>query len=62
MQPKAFISAGFILSGPKLKISVQPDPTRPSNLDVVYDPKATYTAGEDMPGKFLIKFIKICLM
>ncbi|XP_053383340.1 structural maintenance of chromosomes flexible hinge domain-containing protein 1-like isoform X2 [Mercenaria mercenaria] len=49
LQPKAFISAGFVLSGPKLKISVQPDPTRPSNLDVSYNNKATYTAGESMP-------------
>jgi hypothetical protein len=51
LQPKAFISAGFVLSGPKLKISVQPDPTRPSSLDVSYNTKATYTAGEIMPGK-----------
>ncbi|XP_060561375.1 structural maintenance of chromosomes flexible hinge domain-containing protein 1-like [Ruditapes philippinarum] len=49
LQPKAFISAGFVLSGPKLKISVQPDPTRPSSLDVSYNTKATYTAGEIMP-------------
>ena len=50
LQPKAFISTGFVLSGPKLKIVVQPDPSRPSSLNVEYDTKYTLIVGQSMPG------------
>ncbi|KAL3892332.1 hypothetical protein ACJMK2_004548 [Sinanodonta woodiana] len=47
-QPKAFRSNG-VIAGPKLKIMVQPDPTRPSEMKVEYDNKAAFVVGEKMP-------------
>ncbi|WAR15910.1 SMHD1-like protein [Mya arenaria] len=49
VQPKAFISTSFVLSGPKLKISIQPDPTRPASLNVVYNTKLTLVVGQSLP-------------
>ena len=42
------------ISGPKVKISIQPDTTKPVNLVVEYDKNATYTVGEELPGNLSI--------
>ena len=49
IQPKCFINYTSI-GGSKIKISVQPDPTRPSDLSVEYNTKTVFIAGEKMPG------------
>ena len=49
MQPKSFINYTTIV-GEKIKISVQPDPSKPSDLAIEYNTKAVFIAGEKMPG------------
>lgn len=51
IQPKAFIPEGAIL-GPKLRIHVQPDPTRPTEMKVDFERNASFVVGEKVPGNF----------
>ena len=53
IQPKAFLGR-TTLSGPKLKISIQPDATKPTKLDVAYDKGRKYVVSEIFPGKFYL--------
>ena len=55
IQPKSFINYVTIV-GAKIKISVQPDPTRPSDLSVEYNTKTVFIAGEKMPGNYIKKY------
>ncbi|KAL4217928.1 inactivation of X chromosome by DNA methylation [Mactra antiquata] len=54
LQPKAFVMSSTVIPGPKLKVSIQPDPTRACSLNVSYDTKATYVAGDKMTD-FMVK-------
>ena len=56
IQPKCFINYASI-GGSKIKISVQPDPTRPNDLSVEYNTKTVFIAGEKMPGKELSSLV-----
>ena len=49
LQPKAFMGRTTI-SGPKIKISIQADMTKPVSLTVEYDKNASYTVSEHLPG------------
>ncbi len=53
LQPKAFIGKN-ILSGPKIKVSIQADTTKPIDIAVNYDEKMQYTVGETLTGDFKI--------
>ena len=44
------------ISGPKVKISVQPDSNKPVSLSVDYDKSASYTVGESLPD-FTVKVL-----
>ena len=55
MQPKAFVGKGTI-SGPKIKVSIQPDATKPVALAVEYNRNTTYTVGDSFT-EFKVKVI-----
>nr|KAI8727589.1 structural maintenance of chromosomes flexible hinge domain-containing protein 1-like; partial [Biomphalaria glabrata] len=48
IQPKANIFK-TVINGPKLIVNVQPDPLKPSAVEVSYNPKMTITAGQTFP-------------
>ena len=50
LQPKCLINYSTIV-GAKIKISIQPDPSRPDDLSIQYNTKTVFIAGEKMPGK-----------
>lgn len=52
LQPKAFLAGKNVLTGPKLRISLQPDPNRPVRLDVDYKERESYEAGGKLPGEW----------
>lgn len=58
IQPKANIFK-TVINGPKFIVNVQPDPLKPSAVEVSYNPKMTITAGQTFPGKG--SFIQIIL-
>ena len=49
LQAKAFVGRN-ILSGPKLKVAIQPDPTKPISINVEYDETVTCVVGQNLPG------------
>ena len=50
IQAKAFVGRS-VLSGPKLKVAIQPDPTRPVSVKVDYDSAEEYIVGQTLPGE-----------
>ena len=50
IQPKAFIGK-ITISGPKIKISIQPDLTKAVKVDVKYDKSKAIVVGDHLPGK-----------
>lgn len=50
IQPKALIGRQTI-SGPKMKISIQPDTSKPMALQVEYDRRSKYVVNEPLPGE-----------
>ena len=55
IQPKAFFNK-TVISGPKIKVNVQPDPNNPEELVVDYSKNAAFVAGEKLTGMFFILF------
>ena len=55
MQPKAFVGKGTI-SGPKIKVSIQPDATKPVALAGEYNRTTTYHVGDSFT-EFRVKVI-----
>ncbi|XP_074656148.1 structural maintenance of chromosomes flexible hinge domain-containing protein 1-like [Tubulanus polymorphus] len=55
IQAKALVGR-TVLMGTKLKINIQPDATKPVNLEVQYDAPPTYIVGEPLPV-FTVKII-----
>ncbi|XP_041360659.1 structural maintenance of chromosomes flexible hinge domain-containing protein 1-like [Gigantopelta aegis] len=55
IQPKAFVNK-TIVSGPKIKVNVQPDPNNPQELIVDYSKNASFIAGEKLT-EFTVKII-----
>ncbi|XP_071103421.1 structural maintenance of chromosomes flexible hinge domain-containing protein 1-like isoform X1 [Haliotis cracherodii] len=53
IQPKAFYNKS-VISGPKIKLNVQSDPTRPVELQVDYSKNAAFVAGDIFP-EFSVK-------
>ena len=51
-QAKATINR-TVLSGPKIRVSIQPDPMKPRELQVDCSKTANFVVGQKMPGKFL---------
>ncbi|KAH9491932.1 Structural maintenance of chromosomes flexible hinge domain-containing protein 1 [Bulinus truncatus] len=48
LQPKATLQKN-VISGPKYVVNVQPDPLKPSKVEVSYNSKMTITAGQSFP-------------
>jgi hypothetical protein len=51
IQPKALISRQTV-SGPKLRVSIQADPSRAHALHVEYDKSSTYQVAGPLPGAY----------
>ena len=49
IQPKAFFGR-VIITGPKLKINIQADPSKPKSLEVDFSMPEKITVGDTLPG------------
>ncbi len=55
LQPKAFVGKGYI-SGPKIKVSIQPNANKPVALEVEYDRDVSYRVGDNLTGEYNVEF------
>ena len=60
-QAKATINR-TVLSGPKIRVSIQPDPMKPRELLVDCSKNASFVVGQKMPGEFYRLLRKLLLV